>query len=411
MQFINWGHESPEQKAARDKWEAELYEAMLVQNAINQSAMQMGGAAAKYEFPAWNKTPYTADDCKQFVQALRTNLITGTNNQPLTKTITVLTPSLGTSGWNGGVVAPTGNIYFAPGSATQIAKLDPTTDTFSLVGPSLSGLTGKYLSGVLAPNGYIYFMPGRNGNVLKLDPATDTVTQITAAYGNALANGCILSPQGNIYTVPQTNSVIVKLDTSTDTLSTITRPTTNITSNLWCGAVLAEDGKIYIMPNSCNTVIELDPATDAMTQYTVYNTSLRNQYLGAVLGPNGLIYAIPNESFQQMIFNPITKTATFKPSSGYGYGGTLGPDGTVYGCGFIINNLPMFNTLDDTKSDSTISGRPTSGYWYGGGAIMALNGTVYVSANNTTSKFIKIEFSGSNTLDPNWVLARQVNKF
>ena len=85
MQFINWGHESPEQKAARDKWEADLYEAMLVQNAINQSAMQMGGASAKYEFPAWNKTPYTADDCKQFVQALRTNLITGTNSTPFTK--------------------------------------------------------------------------------------------------------------------------------------------------------------------------------------------------------------------------------------------------------------------------------------------------------------------------------------
>lgn len=410
MQFINWGHESPEQKAARDKWEAELYEAMLVQNAINQSAMQMGGAAAKYEFPAWNKTPYTADDCKQFVQALRTNLITGTNSSPLTTTISTLTPSLGTAGWNGGVVAPTGMIYFAPGSATNIAKLDPTTDTFSLVGPTFSTATGKYLGGVLAPNGYIYFMPGRNGNILKLNPADDSVTQITAAYGNALANSCILSPQGNIYTIPQTNSVIVKLDTSTDTLSTITRPSVNVSGNLWCGAALAEDGKIYMMPTSCNAVVELDPATDIMKTYEVFNTSLRNQYLGAVLGPNGLIYAIPNESFQVMTFDPIRKTAAFKASGGYAYGGTMGPDGVVY-----MNSayyLPTVNTLDNSTPSYTVAGRPAPGtFWYGGGAIMALNGNVYISGNNTAGTFTKITYSGTNTLDPNWVLARQVNKF
>jgi streptogramin lyase len=282
-----------------------------------------------------------------------------------------------------------------------------------LVGPTFSTATGKYLSGVLAPNGYIYFMPGRNGNVLKLDPATDNVTQIAASYGNALANGCILSPQGVIYTVPQTNSVIVKLDTSTDTLSTIPRPSVNVSSNLWCGAVLAADGKIYMVPNSCNAVLELDPATDAITTHVVYDTALRNQYLGAVLGPDGLVYGIPNESFQVMAFDPVSKTATFTSDGGYAYGGALGPNGTIYGTGFIVNTIPTFDTLDNTTETFTVVGRPlfNGGYWYGGGAIMALNGNVYITGNNTSGIFAKVTFPGTNTIDPNWVLSRQSNKF
>lgn len=43
MQFINWGHESPEQKAARDKWEADLYEAMLIQKAMTAMTPTGGG--------------------------------------------------------------------------------------------------------------------------------------------------------------------------------------------------------------------------------------------------------------------------------------------------------------------------------------------------------------------------------
>lgn len=357
-------------------------------------------------FPVWNKSPYNTSDCDQTAKAITTNITLG-----VTPTVTILTTSLGTAGWNGGVLAPNGNIYFAPGTADKIVKLNPVTDTFSLIGSSLGGLTGKYLSGVLAPNGYIYFMPGRNGNILKVDPNTDIVTTISAAYGNALANGCILSPQGNIYTVPQTNSSIVKLDTSTDTLSTIARPSVNISSNLWCGAILAEDGKIYMMPNSCNAVLELDPATDAMTTYVVYDTALRNQYLGAVLGPNGLMYGIPNEGFQMMTFNPISKEAVFTPSGGYCYGGTLGPDGVIYMNSFATDVVPTYNTLNNTYTNLSATGRPTSGYWYGGGGVKSANGTIYLSGNNTAGTFVKISFSGNYNPSTDWLLSRQINKF
>ena len=327
--------------------------------------------------------------------------------------MSTITSSVGTSGWAGGTLAPNGYIYFAPSSATQIAKLNPADDTVTLIGTSLGGATNKYASGVLAPNGSIYFIPNRAGNILKLNPTTDTVTQITAAFGNGAFNGAIVSPQGNIYGVPQsflTN--MLKLDTSTDTISTIPIPSVNTGNNRWCGAAVAADGKIYMMPNSCNAVLEIDPATDATATYVVWDTALRNQNLGAVLGPNGLIYSPPNEGFQMMIFNPITKTASFVPTlggGGYMYGGAMGPDGVIYMQGWFNDSVMAFDTITNQKTMYYPAGKPTTGIYYNGGGTMALNGNVYLPANNTSQVFTKITFSGTYSIDNDWPLSRQVN--
>jgi len=359
-------------------------------------------------FPIWNKAPYLTSDSAALVEALRTNRLKGS-----TATVSTITASTATSGWSGGTVAPNGNIYFAPHFATKIAKLNPTTDTVTLVGPDLGGASNKYVSGVLAPNGSIYFLPNRNGNILKVDPTTDTVTQITASFGNGAFNGAIVSPQGNIYGVPQSFlTIMLKLDTSTDTITTIPIPSVNVGNNRWCGAAVAADGKIYMMPASANAVLELDPATDATTTHVIWDTALRNQCLGAVLGPNGLIYGIPSESFQIPVFNPITKTASFVSTlgiGGYMYGGAMGPNGVIYMQGWFNNLVMAFDTISNQITTYTPAGKPTTGIYYAGGGSMALNGSVYLPANNTTQVFTKITFSGTYSIDSDWPLSRQVN--
>lgn len=359
-------------------------------------------------FPVWDKSPYLTSDSAALVEALRTNRLKGS-----TATVSTITASTATSGWSGGTLAPNGNIYFAPHYATKIAKLDPTTDTVTLVGPDLGGASNKYMSGVLAPNGSIYFFPNRNGNVLKLNPTTDAVTSITGLFGNGAFNGCIVSPQGNIYGVPQSFlTYLVKLDTSNDTYTTITLPTVNVSGNRWCGAAVAADGKIYMMPGSANAVLELDPATDAMTTHVIWDTALRNQCLGAVLGPNGLIYGIPSESFQIPVFNPVTKTATFVSTlniGGYMYGGAMGPNGVIYMQSWYNNQVMSYNTITNEILTYAPAGKPTTGIYYAGGGSMALNGSVYLSANNTTQVFTKITFSGTYSIDSDWPLSRQVN--
>ena len=361
-------------------------------------------------FPVWNKAPYLTSDSAALVEALRTNRLKGS-----TATVSTITSSVGTSGWAGGTLAPNGYIYFAPASATRIAKLNPADDTVTLVGPVLTTANNKYVCGVLAPNGSIYFLPGRVGNILKLNPTTDTVTDITASFGNGAFNGAIVSPQGNIYGVPQSFlSVMLKLDTSTDTISTIPIPSVNVSTNRWCGATVAADGKIYMMPNSCNAVLEIDPATDATATYVVWDTALRNQNLGAVLGPNGLIYSPPNESFQVMIFNPITKAASFVSTldiGGYMYGGAMGPNGVIYMQGWFNNQVMAFDTITNQITMYAPAGKPATGIWYNGGGVMALNGNVYLPANNTTQVFTKITFSGTYSIDSDWPLSRQVNHF
>jgi len=360
-------------------------------------------------FPVWNKKPYATSDCAQVTKAITTNIVNS-----LTPTVSTIATSLGTAVWFGGTAAPNGMIYFAPGHATNIAKLDPSTDTITLIGTSLGTATNKYMSGALAPNGHIYFIPYRSGNILKLDPTTDTVTTIAAAYPSGSFNGCIVSPQGNIYAVPQSYTGMLKIDTSNDTLSLLTVPAVNVSTGRWNGAIVAEDGKIYMVPNSSNAVLEVDPATDTMTTYVVYDTALRNQYNGCILGPNGLMYGIPNESFQVMIFNPITKTATFVSTlggGGYMYGGTMGPDGVIYAQGWANNSVMGFSTLTNQKIMYYPAGKPTSGIWYGGGGVMAYNGNVYLPANNDSGVFSKISFAGNYTMSTDWALSRQVNHF
>ena len=360
-------------------------------------------------FPVWNKKPYATSDCAQTAKAITTNIVNS-----LTPTVSTIATSLGTAVWFGGTAAPNGMIYFAPGAATNIAKLDPSTDTITLIGTSLGTATNKYMSGALAPNGHIYFIPYRSGNILKLDPTTDTVTQITASYASGSFNGCIVSPQGNIYTVPQSYTGMLKIDTSNDTLSLLTVPAVNVSTGRWNGAIVAEDGKIYMVPGSCNAILEVDPATDTMATYVVYDTALRNQYNGCILGPNGLMYGIPNESFQVMIFNPITKAVSFVSTlggGGYMYGGTMGPDGVIYAQGWANNTVMGFSTLTNQYILYTPPGKPTSGIQYGGGGVMAYNGNVYLPANNDSGVFSKIAFAGNYNMSTDWALSTQVNHF
>ena len=74
------------------------------------------------------------------------------------------------SGWSGGVLAPNGNIYFAPLNATNVLVLNPTTGvTSNLPGGGTYTATGWFGGGTLAPNGNIYFCPNSATNIMRLN--------------------------------------------------------------------------------------------------------------------------------------------------------------------------------------------------------------------------------------------------
>jgi hypothetical protein len=73
--------------------------------------------------------------------------------------------------YHGGNVSPVdGCIYAVPQSAWHVLKIDPATDTCSLVGPTLKGKY-KWYGGVVGKNdGAIYCVPQNSPHVLRIHP-------------------------------------------------------------------------------------------------------------------------------------------------------------------------------------------------------------------------------------------------
>src|SRR6187399_3251470 len=140
---------------------------------------------------------------------------------PTTNVSSVIGASLGTNKCGyGGVLAPNGMIYYIPTAGFRIVKVDPTTDTITLIG---SAIAQGYGMGVLAPNGIIYFGPSVSGatQIAQFDPATEifSLTGYTVTAGAGYTQG-ILAPNGYIYYIPDTNAVsarIIKFNPATNT--------------------------------------------------------------------------------------------------------------------------------------------------------------------------------------------------
>ena len=118
--------------------------------------------------------------------AIKINVATGTSSYVTSSVMTgLLANSPNGCLWRGGVRAPNNAIYGCPRSASQVFKLNTSNDEITLfidnVGSSLHILAGrsddKWQAPVLA-NGFIYCMPMSANNVLKINPITDTVTVI-----------------------------------------------------------------------------------------------------------------------------------------------------------------------------------------------------------------------------------------
>ena len=204
----------------------------------------------------------------------------------------------------GGVLAPNGKIYCTPGNSSLLKVIDPSNNTVTVInstfpkGPDNTNVYYiGYQGGVLAPNGKIYFIPNwinsntstRNTIMRVVDPTNDTVSSINGVYGGH-SGGCV-APNGKIYCAPSNYSIISIIDPSTSSVSSIFAP-----SSIGTGFALAPNGKLYCISSFTSSFLVVDPATDTCTTYPA-----TGGYLGQVLGSDGRIYGV----------NYATATATF----------------------------------------------------------------------------------------------------
>ena len=108
----------------------------------------------------------------------------------------------GTSAYTGGTIAPNGQIYFTPYTATVGVVLDPVNNSLGTFGPIPVNASGKYQGSVLAPNGKVYLIGDGNAFVTVVDPSTNTVANIAAPGGNDKCAGGALGSSGKIYCFP-----------------------------------------------------------------------------------------------------------------------------------------------------------------------------------------------------------------
>jgi hypothetical protein len=170
--------------------------------------------------------------------------------------------------YHGGNVCPIdGCIYTIPQSAWHVLKIDPATDTCSLV-PS-QPLVGRYkwYGGVVGHTDHaIYGIPHNASSVIRIDPSAASPDDVVTLHGNY--------PNGN---------------------------------HKWHGASVAGNGTIVSVPANADTVLCIEPNRPTPKLYELgssthiqtgrHRTDGKYKYLGAMAGSNdGHVYCFPSGS-------------------------------------------------------------------------------------------------------------------
>ena len=193
----------------------------------------------------------------------------------------------GTGAYQGGVLAPNGDIHFVPRNTSIGQKISAAgvVSTYSLVYTS-----GAYAGGVLASNGDIHFVPLTAAVGQKIS-ASGVVSTYSLVYTNPVGAyfGGVLAPNGDIHFVPYVAAVGQKIS-SAGVVSTYSLVYT--TSGAYSGGVLSPNGDIHFVPYNGDRGQKISSAGVVSTYSLVY-TIAGGAYTGGVLAPNGDIHFVP----------------------------------------------------------------------------------------------------------------------
>jgi streptogramin lyase len=354
-----------------------------------------------------------ARDWQPYMQSLA-----AANSSGITYTTTNITggATYTVSGWYGaGVLAPDGNLYFAPYGAANILKLTVATGQTTNITGGATFTNQGWAGGVLGPDGNIYFAPINATNILKLNPTTGVTTNITggATYVSLGWYGGVLGPDGNIYFSPRNALNILKLNPFTGVTTNITGGATFTGTTKWAGGVLGPDGNIYFSPLNATNILKLTVATGQTTNITGGATYTVGGWGLGVLAPDGNIYFSPYAATNFLKLNVatgvttnITGSATYVSTSWIG--SVLGPDGNIYCAPASASNILQLNVATGATSNIT-GGASFTGGWFG--VTLAFDGNIYFSPQGAVN-ILKLSFTGLSRLpSSNYCLSAWANKF
>ena len=271
--------------------------------------------------------------------------------------------------YQGGVLAPNGDIHFVPHGANRGQKINTLTgvvSTYSLV----YTVSGAYLGGVLAANGDIHFIPysGNRGQKINSSGVVSTYSLVyttTSAY-----RGGVLAPNGDIHFVP--SRAFGQKISAAGVVSTYSLVYT--TSNAYWGGVLAPNGDIHFIPYSADRGQKISAAGVVSTYSLVYTSAT---YTGGVLAPNGDIHFIPENAVvgQKISAAGVVSTYSLAHTAANAYnGGVLAPNGDIHFVPYSALVGQKINTTTGVVSTYGLVYTTTNMYV---GGVLAPNGDIY----------------------------------
>lgn len=166
--------------------------------------------------------------------------------------------------YHGGNICSDGCIYAVPQSAWHVLKIDPRTDTCSLVGPTLAGKYKWY--GGVESGGAIYCVPQNSSHVLRISPEAITLHGDYGEGGHKW-HGAAKSDDGTIVCIPNNvdRVLLITPDEKEPTLSEIGDGSFIQTGRhrsdgkyKYLGAMAGTNGKVYVFPSGSEYVLEVD---------------------------------------------------------------------------------------------------------------------------------------------------------
>jgi len=287
----------------------------------------------------------------------------------------------------GGVLAPNGEIHFAPYDDTKGMKISSTgiVSTYFLTYTSAT-LSGLYRGAVLAQNGDVHFVPSQaqRGQKVSTSGTVSTYSLVLTGSDPGGYSGGVLAENGDIHFVPHTARAGQKVSAA-GVVSTYSLVVTD--GNYSEGALV--NGEIHFIPaftGTKNVGQKINVRTGLVSTYSLVYTGGQVDYLGGVKHINGDIHFVPYTApvGQKISNSGVVSTYSLVYTTNAAYiGGVLGKDGEIHFIPYLINQdvpIQVGQKVSVTGVVSTYSLAFTYSsfpfYAYTGG-VLARNGDIY----------------------------------
>ena len=200
----------------------------------------------------------------------------------------------------------------------------------------------KWVASVAGADGCVYGIPSKASRIAKFEPSTKSFTEIGPDLGPDLGTGRkwdqgALDNKGCIYCLPYYEHIpILKIDTNIGRVILLDAMLPEEGDHLWASGATAMDGHIYCMPTrDAHRMLKINTEDDT-TESVGHDLGDRlNKHSGTVAGLDGEIYGIPCDVCAIIKYNPMSDIIRIVGEISYiEFGcegnGVVGRDGHIY---------------------------------------------------------------------------------